>query len=211
MIKNRKGPPPSFRAMPKRKRLFAGGAPLWWWRPLTSGWECTEKIFKFCLLASPPTPNGNSGRDAKRHWLSSDTDCDAETSAAATLIDWLTNWSATTRRREKKGSLCTDYPLIHDCFVFLFLVWFMTSPLSVVSAGGEHNWVWLQAKPLSHCLSSAQWFVLPWAQHKYRLYNVHMHIPYIYNFSPRAQFLAQFFSTLKCVNRGKILFCKKTA
>ena len=126
------------------------------------------------------------------------------------LIGWLIDQLPLDEERKRaRSALIIRWFMIVS--FFLFLVWFMTSPLSVVSAGGEHNWVWLQAKPLSHCLSSAQWFVLPWAQHKYRLYNVHMHIPYIYNFSPRAQFLAQFFSTLKCVNRGKILFCKKTA
>ena len=82
-----------------------------------------------------------------------DTDCDAGTSAAATLIDWSTNWSATTRQREKKGSLCTDYPLIHDCFGFFVSRLIHEPSFCCLSWDGWWaNWVWLRAMPLSPSL-----------------------------------------------------------
>ena len=117
--------------------------------------------FQMCHCNEQPSTHATNvrleleGRDCQGDkW-----DCDAGTSAAAILIDWVSNWSATTRQREKKGSLCTDYPLIHDCFGF-FVSHLIHDPcfccLSLDGWCAVDNWVWLRAKPLNPCLSSAQ-------------------------------------------------------
>ena len=59
--------------------------------------------------------------------------CDAGTSAAAILIDWVSNWSATTRQREKKARSALIIRWFMIVSGFLFLIWFMI-PVSVVSA-----------------------------------------------------------------------------